>query len=339
MSVPNILLFQYSIIPIMVKSQQIVGHQIQRDQLLADIEQDNVAHAYLFSGSSNLGKMPIARWFAQKLLLQGVPDEKIKDTQGQIEKLVHPDLMVLDQLWIDGVCDDWDIIARTSNVPQQHRSKKPPAKTDIISIDDVRGLQDSLYETGTGIWRCCIIRSMERMQDTAASAFLKILEEPPKGVVFILTTQELSSLLPTVVSRARVVRFHRLAYPELHPLLEGVSEDDAKFILHLSQGAPGRLVNLRDDPDLLREQRLMHSKAVSFWKSKVLRERLSLLKPLHQRGEESKQFLQHLSLALREQISSDSAANVSALMELSEGLKTNAHRQLLTQRFALRCGI
>ncbi|MBU0766299.1 hypothetical protein KKF55_00735 [Patescibacteria group bacterium] len=319
----------------MVRTSEIVGHQFQRKQLLADIEQGNVAHAYLFSGSSHLGKMPVARWFAQELLLQDVPEEKKDDVRGQIEKLVHPDLMVLDQLWIDGVCDDWSVIARTSNVPQQHRSKKPPAKTDVISIDDVKGLQERLFETGTGTWSCCIIRSMERMQDASANAFLKILEEPPQGVVFILTTQTLSSLLPTVVSRSRVVRFHRLANTELGPLLADVSEDDAKFILHLSQGAPGRLINLRDDPDLLREQRLMHSKALSFWKSKVLRERMYLLKPLHQRGEESEQFLQHLSFTLRERLSGDSSRNVAALMELSEGLKTNAHKQLLAQRFAL----
>jgi len=319
----------------MPKASEIVGHQVQREQLLADIAQENVTHAYLLSGSNHLGKMAVARWFAHELLLQNVPSEKHADVSGQIEKLVHSDLLVLDQLWIEGICEDWDRIAHTSNVPQQHRSKKPPAKTDVISIDDVRGLQERLFETGTGTWRCCIIRSMERMQDTAANAFLKILEEPPQGVVFLLTTQTLSSLLPTVVSRTRVVRFNRLTTPELRPLLEDVSEDDAQFILHLSQGAPGRLINLRDDPDLLCEQRLMHSKALSFWKSKVLRERLSLLSPLHQRGEESKQFLQHLSLALREQFPDVSTENVAALMELSEGLKTNAHRQLLAQRFAL----
>ena len=321
----------------MSKASEIVGHQIQREQLLADIRQGNVTHAYLFSGPRHIGKMSVARWFARELLLQDVPSEKHDRVCGQVEKLVHPDLMVLDQLWIEEICEDWDIIARTSNVPQRHRSKNPPAKTDVIGIDDVRGLQERLFETGTSTWSCCIIRSMERMQDAAANAFLKILEEPPQGVVFLLTTQELSSLLPTVVSRARVMRFNRLTNPELQPLLEDVSEDDAQFILHLSQGAPGRLINLRDDHDLLREQRLMHSKALSFWKSKVLRERLSLLAPLHQRGEKSKQFLQHLSLALREQFPDASVQNVAAIIDLSEGLKTNAHRQLLAQKFALKC--
>jgi len=173
------------------------------------------------------------------------------------------------------------------------------------------------------------------MQAEAANAFLKILEEPPQGVVFILTSQSKSSLLPTVVSRTRCIGFNNLTPAELKPLLEDVSEDDAQFILHLSQGAPGTLIGLRNDPDLLREQRLMHSKAVSFWKSKSVRERLGLLEPLKERGVLSRQFLMHLSLALREQVSDSDDENVKALTELVKGLNTNAHRQLLAQRFVL----
>ncbi|MBU1123051.1 hypothetical protein KJ652_00495 [Patescibacteria group bacterium] len=319
----------------MPKITPIIGHESQCKQLLGDIESDNIAHAYLFSGVRHLGKMSVARWFALQLLLKDNPSEEHEKIKSEVERLVHSDLLVLDQLWMDGVCDDWDIIAKTSNVPQQHRAKKPPAKTDIISIDDVRAMQERLYETGTGTHRCCVIRSMERMQDAAANAFLKILEEPPEGVVFIITTQTHSMLLPTVISRMRTIQFHRLGYAELQPLLEDVSEDDAQFILHLSQGAPGTVITLKSDSDLLRERRLLHSKAASFWKSKSLREKLDLLTPLHKRGIESRRLLTHLSLALREQGGTATPAQVAALTNLSRDLETNAHRQLLTQKFVL----
>ncbi len=319
----------------MIKIQEIIGHHLQRQRLEEDIETGNVIHAYLFAGIRHLGKMSLARWFALNLLSQGIPADKQDGVQNQIERLVHPDLLILDQLWIEGVCEDWDLIAKTSNVAQQHRAKKPAAKTDTISIDDIRFLQERLYETGAGRWRCCLIRSVERMQDAAASAFLKILEEPPDGLVFILTTQALSSLLPTVVSRTRVIKFHRLAQDELHPLLSEMSDDDVQFISHLAQGAPGTVLALRDNPDLLREQRLMHSNALSFWRSGSLSERMALLNPLQKRGEESRQFLMHLSLALREVFSEVPSSNANALVELVEGFNTNAHRQLLAQKFAL----
>lgn len=313
----------------------LVGHELQRDQLLNDIESDNVAHAYLFSGPRHLGKMAIARWFATHLMLEGIDADEHNDVRGQIERLVHPDLLVLDQLWMEKTCDDWDAIARTSNVPQQHRAKNK-AKTDTISIDDIRALQERLYETGTSKWRCCLIRSVERMQDEAGNAFLKILEEPPQGVVFILTTQSKSSLLPTVVSRARSIAFNRLTLPELRELLEDPDADDSRFILHLAQGAPGTLVKLRDNPDLLREQRLMHSKAVSFWKSVSIREKLSLIEPLKDRGELANQFIMHLSIALREQGADTQPKQVDALMDLIKALKTNANRQLMAQQFVLK---
>jgi len=319
----------------MPKITDIVGHQVQLKQLQDDLGHENVSHAYLFAGNDHLGKMTVARRFASQLLSQGVEPDELEKVQNQIEKLVHPDLLVLDQLWIEDICEDWDVIAKTSNVSQQHRAKKPPAKTNIISIDDIRVLQDRLYETGTGTWRCCIIRSVERMQDAAANAFLKILEEPPAGLVFLLTTQSTSALLPTIVSRTRVMTFHTPPHEQLLPLLTDFSEDDAQFILHLAQGAPGTIITLRDNSDLLRAERLMHSKALSFWRSQSLRERVQLLSPLHKRGEESDQFIMHLAMALREQAPTRPLPATRALTELIEGLNTNAHRQLIAQRFAL----
>ncbi|HAI98020.1 TPA: hypothetical protein DCL30_00555 [Candidatus Peribacteria bacterium] len=319
----------------MPRIPSIVGHADQIAQLQVDLAAGNVAHAYLFSGSRHLGKMTTARWFALQLLCDGVAPELHEQVSGQVERLVHPDLLVLDQLWMEGTCEDWEVIARSSNAPQQERAKNG-VKTDTISIDDVRALQERLYETGTSKWRCCIIRSIERMQDPAANAFLKILEEPPLGLVFLLTTQAFPSLLPTVISRSRVLHFHRLPSRDIAELLGGMTEDDVHFILHLAQGVPGIALQLKESPDALRAQRLMHSKAQSFWRSKSLRERMQLLAPVHERGEEAQLFLMHLALTLREQMPKAPMMYSHALTDLIRGLGTNAHRQLIAQRFALQ---
>jgi hypothetical protein len=123
--------------------------------------------------------------------------------------------------------------------------------------------------------------------------------------------------------------------PELRELLVDTEADDSQFILHLSQGAPGTLVKLKDNPDLLREQRLMHSKAASFWQSKSIREKLALIEPLKDRGELANQFMMHLSIALREQGTDTEPKQVEALMDLIKALKTNANRQLMAQKFVL----
>lgn len=317
----------------MPKLQQIVGHSGILTELERDLQTDNVSHAYLFAGPQHLGKMTTAHWFASKLLCADVSDDQRKEAERSIERLTHPDLLVLDQLWIDGVCDDWNVIARTSNVQQDHRAKKPPAKTDIISIDDIRALQNRLYETAIGKHKCCIIRSAERMRAEAANAFLKILEEPPPGLVFILTTQALSSLLPTLISRTRILRFRSIPHKDISPLLDGVSDDDRKFILRVAQGAPGIVRSFRDSPELLRVHSQIHAKAISFWQTSSLKDRLQILKPLQKRGDESDLFLLHLALTLRDRALTEGRSR--AFHQLTQGLTTNAHRGLLLQRFVL----
>jgi DNA polymerase III gamma/tau subunit len=310
------------------------GHGPQREELERDIQTGNIAHAYLFEGPASIGKCSVATWFATELLTQGLSDEeKTKQTRA-IEKLVHPDLLVLDKLWMHESFDDLDQLAKYSNVPQAHRIKSK-AKTDTISIDDVRAIQERLYETGTGRYRCCIIRSVERMQDEAVNALLKPLEEPPEGVVFLLTTQAQTSLLPTLVSRARVLKFHRLSRKELLPLLTDISADEAAFLIMIAQGAPGTIIRLRDNPEALREARLLHTQAVAFWHTKRLADRLSILSPIEKRGAQADAFVRHLSLSLHEDVLGMKLRNIEHLQALLHGLETNASRPLLLQRFAM----
>ena len=318
----------------MPKVEHIIGHVLEQEQLQSDLEQKNVSHAYLFSGPRHIGKRSLAFKFASELLTKNVPEEKREAVLHSIENLTHSDLFVLDMLWTDGTNDDWNVLAKHSNVPQIHRSKSK-SKTDTIGIDDVRALQERLHETGSGTYRCCIITSMERMQAEAANAFLKLLEEPPEGLVFLLTTQAQNALLPTIISRARTMAFRRVSPKDMHTLLSGVPDDDKTFMLHIASGAPGMVIRLRDDPDFLRLHKAVHSEALSFWSSGSTTERMKMLKPLHKRTIEADDLLLHLGLTLREQKEGIDPKNAMAYQRLVADLHTNAHRQLLTQRFAL----
>ncbi len=314
--------------------EDFIGHSTVVAELERDLETGNVSHAYLFAGPRHLGKMTLARWYATKLLSVDKPLEALERIQHDCERIMHSDLFVLDQLWIADQCEDWSVIAQTSNAPQQERAKKN-VKTDMIGIDDIRALQERLQETASGRYRCCIIRSAERMQSEAANALLKILEEPPPSLVFLFTTQSLASLPSTIVSRMRVLRLHPLSHSELLPLLKGVEDEDQQFILHLAQGAPGIAQELKVDPEALRAHRLIHSKAISFWRTRSLKERLQILDPLLKRGAEANQLLLHLALALREHMPPP-RQSVDALHELAAGLRTNAHRGIIVQRFGMK---
>lgn len=313
----------------------IIGHKDQVSSLLTDIEADNVSHAYLFTGRPHLGKFTVAKWFAEKLLTVDATDDAERARQHrEIERLLHKDLLVIDQLWMEDVCEDFEAIAKYSNVPQQHRAKAG-AKTDTISIEDVRALQERLHEVGGGRYRCCLIREASRLQDEAVNALLKLIEEPPPGVVFVLTTQSRSLLLPTLVSRSRVLRFSPLPHAQMVPLVRDVPEEDAQFLLRIAQGAPGTVLRLKRDPDALLRERQQYAQAVSFWHTASLAERLKLLEPVMERGDESAQFLLHLALALREEKDENLSRRSNALHLLLHDLQTNASRPLLAQRFAL----
>lgn len=322
--------------PSMEKSS-IVGHARQIAQLENDLETGNVAHAYLFTGPDHVGKSTVARWFATELLTRGMDPDERAAAEGQIDKLIHRDFLSLDQLWIEDQSEDLDEIALSSNLPQGHRRKAPSMKSDIISIDDVRVIQEKVYETGEGARRVCFIRGIDRLQDAAGNAFLKILEEPPEGRVFLLTSGSDSSLLPTIVSRARVLRFDRVPEALLAPLVKSLPEDDAAFAVHLAQGAPGMAITLAHDTDRLREERLMHNQALTVWGPMSLSERLRVLTPLTEKGGNAERFLLHLALALRESPQS-SVARAEALRLLTARLQTNAYKPLIVQEFALGIG-
>lgn len=316
-----------------MEKSSIVGHARQIGQLEHDLETGNVAHAYLFSGPEHVGKSTVARWFAGELLTRGLDPETRAADMSKIDRLLHPDFLSLDKLWIEDRSEDFDLIAKSSNLPQAHRWKAPAMKSDVISIDDVRVIQDKVYETG-GPRRVGFIAAIDRLQEAAANAFLKILEEPPEGRVFILTTGTDTQLLPTIVSRTRVLKFDRVPDASIVPLLDDAEPDDRSFILHVAQGAPGIAIDLAENADRLREERLMHNQAISFWGPVSLSERLKLLSPLEERGEESDRFLLHLALALHESPTS-SVDRIDALRRLTARLHTNAYRPLILQEFAL----
>lgn len=318
----------------MSASSHILGHKSQQHDLLRDTEAGNVSHAYLFTGPAHIGKFTVAKWLAEMLLLDGVPHDQQEQTVAQIERLLHPDLLVLDQLWMEETNEDLEHLAHFTNISQDHR-KKAGAKTDTISIDDVRALQVRLHDVPRATYRCCLIRSVERMQDEAVNALLKILEEPPLGVVFLLTAASEDLLPATLLSRTRRIAFSRLPASDMWPLVSDLSDEESRFLLYLAQGAPGVIRRLRSDPDQLRNEQTISGQAIAFWSEPSAARRMIALTPLHQRGEQADRFLLHLLLALRKSAPAQRLRMLTPLQSLLRGLNTNASRQLLCQRFAV----
>lgn len=85
---------------------------------------------------------------------------------------------------------------------------KPEKSGSAIKIDQIRDLQNTAYLTPQRAkYRVVVIDGADRMNNSAANALLKILEEPASHTVFILLAQQLATVLPTILSRCQIMRF------------------------------------------------------------------------------------------------------------------------------------
>lgn len=113
-----------------------------------------------------------------------------------------------------------------------------------IGVDDIRSLrQKAAYaNAGYSIW---IILNAERLTAAGSNALLKTLEEPPAGTFFFLTTTQIHSLLPTIVSRCQHLPFRSIAEEDICLWLAartGHSPEDTSIqaIARLSRGSIGK---------------------------------------------------------------------------------------------------
>lgn len=167
--------------------------------LLNQLVNNKTAHAYLFTGSRGTGKTTCARIFAKAINCE------------------HP---------VNGnPCLKCDIC----------RDADEGALSDIIEIDaasnngidDVRDLREgALYTPERCKYKVYIIDEVHMLSKDAFNALLKIMEEPPPHVKFILATTEIHKVLPTILSRCQRFDFHRIQPADIKKRLLYVAEKE-----------------------------------------------------------------------------------------------------------------
>ena len=146
------------------------------------IETDRVAHAYLFSGPRGTGKTSTAKVLAMGLNCAEGPTPEP-----------------------DGTCESCRAIVNNSSMDV--------LEMDAASnrgIDEIRDLRDRVNLAPTqGRMKVYIIDEVHMLTTEAFNALLKMLEEPPEHVVFVLATTEKHKVLPTIISRCQSFDFRR----------------------------------------------------------------------------------------------------------------------------------
>ncbi|HHY11875.1 MAG TPA: DNA polymerase III subunit [Firmicutes bacterium] len=203
----------------------IAGQEVPIRILKAILRSGRIAHAYLFKGPTGSGKAVLAREFAKGILClnESSPERFLEDSSGtelscgvcascsEVGKNTHPDLFMIEK-------DGTSIKIRAS-----HGMLKEVLTRPFVSRRKV-----------------FIINEAESLTAEAANALLKLLEEPPSYVTFILTTSNESAIPGTVISRCQVIPLRALPAAVIAKYLEdahGVPEDQSREISSLADGS------------------------------------------------------------------------------------------------------
>jgi DNA polymerase III subunit gamma/tau len=199
------------------KFSDVIGQEHVTRTLQNAIEQQRIAHGYIFSGHRGIGKTTIARILAMALNCRG------KD--GKADK-PQPEPC--------GVCDSCTEIRSGSAV-------------DVIEIDaatnrgidEIRELRDAArYRPARDRYKIYILDEAHQITDAAFNALLKTLEEPPGHVVFMMATTAPEDIPQTIRSRCQHFSFHAVRFDDIVGQLRDIAkkekikvDDDALALL------------------------------------------------------------------------------------------------------------
>lgn len=218
---------------------EIVGQDQVINSIKYQVKNSTVSHAYIFSGTRGTGKTSTA-----KILARAVNCE-------------HP---------IDGnpcnECETCKSILRGTNLDV--------VEMDAASnngVDDIRDLREkAFYPPSTSKYKVYIIDEVHMLSKGAFNALLKILEEPPKHLIFILATTEIERVPQTILSRTQRYSFKRISIDTISKNIseilskEGKSIDEAGIDL-IAQMADG---SMRDAVSLLDRVVAVNDKEISY---------------------------------------------------------------------------
>lgn len=319
---------------------QTLGHERQKQEIEKNILENNITHAYLFSGPRGVGKLYFAKEFARALLCKNQMCRTCADCR-QMDNLTHPDFLILDMLYIEDVNTDWNIISKFSNVSQESRATGVKAKSDRIGIETIRALQEKLQEKSLGGFRVCIINNIDRITPEATNAFLKTVEEPPKNVLFIFTTSRESSLLPTLLSRMRVIRFNTLYNDIIAQKIKGKfgEKEELSEILQYAQGRIDTAWELAENRDKLIAVRTSYQKITSIFEERNITKQFEFAEKLSENVDELQIFFEHAYFYLRSKIAPKQINLVTTIEELEKTeqyIQMNVNKKLALENFFLK---
>lgn len=181
--------------------EDVVGQEHVSQTLKNALQNDHLAHAFLFCGPRGVGKTTCARILAKVLNCQNVTDNY--EPCGECDS-----------------CQSFEANA-SFNITELDAASNN-------SVEHIRALIEQVrFQPQQGKYKVFIIDEVHMLSQQAFNAFLKTLEEPPSYAIFILATTEKHKIIPTILSRCQIFDFRRIQVQDIVQHLRGICEQES----------------------------------------------------------------------------------------------------------------
>lgn len=272
----------------MIYNWNIVGHDATLQMLESDIGSGNVSQCYLFVGPNQLGKFTVARKMAAILQCENNLCHQCA-VCTEIQKGIHPDTIMVKN---DG---------------------------ESLKIEAVRDIVNRVNMTAQSRHTVVLIESIERLTPEAANALLKTLEEPGPDVIFLLTTDNIKAILPTILSRSRIINFHLCSENLIMQYLKKSFADEDQNLLDqaslLALGKPGKAISFLEDRASLSYYQSLYNDASSMFAEQSITRKFQYVESILEQGFMAQDFLDVLEHVSRSRLL-DSSSQKDDLLNL-----------------------
>lgn len=211
---------------------RVAGHEEAVTLLEKSIEKDMLSHAYLFVGPSQVGKMTLAMNLACAV---NCLESRFSRPCGECTQCYrifagqHPDVQIIET----------------------------EASSRTINLEQVKDIQHSaMFKPYEGKYRVFIVEEASSLNDEASNNILKLLEEPPESVLFILLTSQGQFVLPTISSRCHWIKLNILSACTITREIQRIFDipsEEAEGLARLSNGRIGWALKAAGDPQIMKD--------------------------------------------------------------------------------------
>jgi DNA polymerase-3 subunit delta' len=250
--------------------KEIIGNNSVKKQLIEAVRNNRISHAQLFSGKSGSAKLALVLAYVQFLNCENrtaVDSCGICSSCLKFNNLSHPDLhLVIPVLktkevqkpvsdhfigkWRDFITNNY--YGSLNGWIDSFGTENKSGQQGTIYKDEANNIHKKLslknYEAE---YRVVLIWMPERMNLEVSNKLLKLFEEPPKGTIFLLITENINQLLPTIISRLQTIKIADFTAEDIvnHFGEQALSLEKAKQLRNLTNADLGKITQILEDKE------------------------------------------------------------------------------------------